>query len=70
MLDVAIPAGLTLELQAVEPLTGGDARTEIAVACTFHAARLIDLLAGGVAVVAMLIALQRCMGLRERPGRE
>jgi hypothetical protein len=66
VVDVALLAGLALELPAVETLPGWDAELVVAL----QAGVLVDALAGAVAVTAVLVALERGVPLGERTGRE
>ncbi len=66
---VAALAGFSFVLAAVEPLAGADASPEVAVALV-DAARRVDALAGGVAVVAPVVAFGAGVRLRQRPRRQ
>jgi hypothetical protein len=68
VLDVAFLAGLALVLQPVQPLPCGDSCTQIAV--TLQTGRLIDALAGAMAIAAVGISLDGRVRARESSGRE
>lgn len=69
MLAMALLAGLTAVLLAVEPGAGGDPRAEVRVALV-RAQLVADALAGRVAIAAVLVSFEARMGLRQGAGAQ